>query len=128
MTSKIEQHVIPRNGARQQHGTRSSNRGAINHSTAALMLGFTAVAMVGMLGFFYLQQVVHTASQNTDVRELETKITDLKEKQRVIELEGAQLRSLKNVEGDLEQMKLVPTDKVSYLAPLIDDKLAYVVK
>lgn len=127
MTSKIQQNVVSRNGSKTLTVSRS-NRGAINHSTAALMLGFTAVAIVGLLGFFYLQQVVHTASQSTDVRELESKITDLKEKQRVIELQGAQLRSLKNVEGDMEKLNLVPTDKVSYLAPISDDKVAYVVK
>ena len=127
MTPKIQQNVVSRNGSKVLSASRS-NRGAINHSTAALMLGFTAVAIVGILGFFYLQQVVHTASQSTDVRELESKITDLKEKQRVIELQGAQLRSLKNVEDDMEKMNLVPTDKVSYLAPIYDDKVAYAVK
>lgn len=126
MTPKIQQNVAPRNGNRIER--RSSNRGAINHTTAALMLGFAAVSLVGMLGFFYLQQVVHTASQSTDVHVLESKITDLKEKQRVIELEGAQLRSLKNVEQDMEKMNLVPTDKVSYLAPVGDSTVAMVVK
>lgn len=92
------------------------------------MLGMSAVTIVGMLGFFYLQQVVHTASQSTDVRELESKITDLKEKQRVIELKGAQLRSLKNVEDDTEKMNLVPTEKVSYLAPVLDDHVALVIR
>ncbi|MEK7499989.1 MAG: hypothetical protein AAB649_05285 [Patescibacteria group bacterium] len=127
MTPKIQQNVAQRNGNRIQSVGRS-NRGAIKHTTAALMLGFVAVTLVGTLGFFYLQQVVHTASQSTDVRELESKITDLKEKQRVIELQGAQLRSLKNVEHDMEKMNLVPTEKVSYLAPVLDDKVAYSLK
>ncbi|MDA1169004.1 MAG: hypothetical protein O3A36_01545 [bacterium] len=126
MTPKIQQNVVSRNGNRVQSVSRS-NRGAINHTTAALMLGFAAVTMVGALGFFYLQQVVHTASQSTDVRELESRITDLKEKQRVIELQGAQIRSLKNVENDVEKMNLVPTEKVSYLAPINDDRVAMVV-
>ncbi len=127
MTPKITQHVVPRNG-RKLPVFSASNRGAIDHTTAALMLGLAAVTIVGMLGFFYLQQVVQTASQSTDVRQLEAKITDLKEKQRVIELEGAQLRSLKNVEEDTQKMNLVPTEKVSYLAPTFDDHVAFAIK
>ncbi|HLC49001.1 MAG TPA: hypothetical protein VJI96_01280 [Candidatus Andersenbacteria bacterium] len=127
MTPKITQHVASRNGKKNRVFTKSS-RGAIDHTTAALMLGLAAVSIVGMLGFFYLQQVVHTASQSTDVRALESKITDLKEKQRVIELEGAKLRSLKNVEDDIEKLNLIPTDKVSYLAPSFDDHVALVIQ
>jgi hypothetical protein len=127
MTPKITQHVAVRNGRKMSAFSRNS-RGAIDHTTAALMLGLAAVTIVGMLGFFYLQQVVQTASQSTDVRQLEAKITDLKEQQRVIELEGAQLRSLKNVEEDTQKMNLVPTDKVSYLAPTFDDHVAFAIK
>ena len=127
MTPKIQQHVVSRTG-RRTFSMQRNNRGSINHTMAIMMLGVTAVTLVGMLGFFYLQQVVHTASQSTDVRELESKITDLKEKQRVIELQGAELRSLKNVEDDMEKMNLVPTDKVSYLAPVLEDHVALAIK
>lgn len=112
MTANIQQNVIPR-----------LERGAVNHTTIALVFGIAAVTLVGMLGFFYLQQVVHTASQGTDVHQLEASLSDLKEKQRVLELEGAQLRSLKNIEGDAQELNLVPTEKVSYLAP-VDERIA----
>lgn len=107
MTANIQQRITPR---------VKNSRGSVNHTTAALMFGIAAVGIVGLLGFFYLQQVVHTASQGTDIHQLESSISDLKEKQRVLELEGAQLRSLKNIEGDAQQLNLVPTEKVSYLA------------
>lgn len=126
MTPKITQHVAPRNGRRYRPSDRS-NRGAINHTTAALVFGVAAVAIVGMLGFFYLQQVVQTASRGTDIHQLEASLTELKEEQRVLELKGAQLRSLQNVEQDVEKMNLVPTDKVSYLAPA-DDRVAFLDK
>ncbi len=126
MTPKITQHVAPRNVRRPVMISRS-NRGAINHTTAALVFGIAAVAIVGMLGFFYLQQVVQTASQGTDIHQLEATLTDLKEQQRVLELKGAELRSLQNVEQDVENMNLVPTDKVSYLAP-VDDRVAFLDK
>ena len=128
MTPRIPQHVVPRNSRNGASRSRKSQRGAIDHTTAALMFGIAAVSIVGMLGFFYLQQVVHTASQGTDVQHLESTITDLKEKQRLLELQGAELRSLKNVEQTTHDMNLVPTDKVSYLAPVGDEHVALVVR
>ena len=125
MTPKITQHVASRSGKRGSIRASRNNRGAINHTTMALVFGIAAVAIVGMLGFFYLQQVVQTASQGTDIHQMEATLIELKEKQRVLELKGAELRSLQNVERDVEKMNLVPTDKVSYLAP-VDDKVAFV--
>lgn len=127
MTSKITQHVAPRNGKRTIARAKHSNRGAINHTTMALVFGIAAVAIVGMLGFFYLQQVVQTASKGTDIHQLEATLIELKEKQRVLELNGAELRSLQNIEQDVEKMNLVPTDKVSYLAPT-DERVAFLDK
>lgn len=89
--------------------------GAITHSTITMSLGLIALFAVALLGFFYLQQVMGTASQGTDIHTLESKIVDLKEKQRQLELEGAQLRSLKTIETNVNQLNLVATEKVSYL-------------
>ncbi len=85
-----------------------------------VIFGLIAILMVGLLGFFYLQQVVNTASQGTDVRELESNIVELRERQRQLELEGAELRSLQVVEERVKQLNLVSTDKVTYLAPVQD--------
>lgn len=122
MTANIQQHITPRS-TRRAFAVSRFQRGAVNHTTAALMFGISAVMIVGMLGFFYLQQVVHTASQSTDIHQLEARLSELREKQGVLELQGAQLRSLKNIEGDAQQLNLVPTDKVSYLAP-VDERIA----
>lgn len=79
-----------------------------------------ALIIVGMLGFVYLRQVVGTASQGTDVRELEAQIIELQEKQQELNLEGAELRSLQTVEEKTQQLNLVEADRVSYLAPDAD--------
>lgn len=94
--------------------------GSINHSTITLSLGLLAVVTVALLGFFYLQQVLSTASQGSDIHALESKITDLREQQRQLELQGAELRSIKTIEGNIEKLNLVATDKVSYLAQTTD--------
>ncbi len=79
-----------------------------------------ALITVSLLGFFYLQQVVHTASQGTDVHVLESEIANLREQQRQLELDGASLRSLNTIEDHVQKLNLVATDKVSYLAATSD--------
>ncbi|MEK7556703.1 MAG: hypothetical protein AAB538_01880 [Patescibacteria group bacterium] len=106
--------------------TRSSQRGSINSSTLTLTFGVGTLVIITLLGFFYLQQVLHTASQGTDVHELESKLIELKREQQKLELEGAQLRSLQTVEERIKKFNLAPTDRVTYLLPVPDHVAALV--
>lgn len=111
MTANISQHVVPR--PRSYRARLQSGRITPTGITAAL--GVSTLVAITMLGFFYLQQVLHTASQGTDVHALESKLIDMKEKQRELELEGARLRSLQNVEEHVKKLHLAPADHVTYL-------------
>jgi len=79
-----------------------------------------AIVLLAVLGFVYLQQVVGTASQGADIQALETKIDDLQETQRQLELEGAELRSIQTVEDRVQELNLVESDQVAYLAPRVE--------
>lgn len=144
MTANIVQHVIPRQrrgfsfshhvsstGSWQvrqlrQQTRRSplrslgSQRGSVNQATLTLAFSVIALITVAIFGFFYLQQVLGTASRGTDVQALESQIVELREQQRALELEGAQLRSIQAVEQRVQQLNLVATDRVAYLAPAPD--------
>lgn len=132
MTANISQHIIPRHRSNKRsflgdRGERtqwkSSQRGSVDHTTITVAAGMLALVVVGMLGFFYLRQVVDTASQGGDIHELEASLGELKERQRKLELEGAQLRSLQTVEEKVEGLNLVEAERVSYLGA-DDDRLA----
>lgn len=71
---------------------------------------------VALLGFFYLQQVLGTASQGTDIQNLESRVLELNKQQRVLELQGAELRSIQAVEERVKQLNLITVDRVAYLA------------
>lgn len=116
MTANISQHVISRRlsaGYRTQHGS-------ITHTTVTAAFGVSTLALLAMLGFFYLQQVLHTASQGTDIHTLESQLLDLKQQQRQLELEGAQLRSLQTVEERVQKLNLAPVSHVTYLSQVPD--------
>lgn len=122
MTANIPQFVIPRSRGPVRAGRRKlpSQSGRITHTTVTAAFGVSTLVMLAVLGFFYLQQVLHTASQGTDVHALESHLIDLKQQQRELELEGAQLRSLQSVEDRVQKLNLAPTGPVSYLAPTPD--------
>lgn len=126
MTSNISQHVVPRFRGRSTGNfsyrnsfnfsrKRSAQRGSITHTTITATFGIGALLALAVLGFVYLQQVLHTASQGTDVHALESQLIDIKQKQRELELEGAELRSLQTVEDHVQKLNLAPVDHVSYL-------------
>lgn len=143
MTANISQRVVSRSRTPQRSFPRlsggfsrlpgrpvrgrqewaSSQRGSVDHTTITVAAGLLALVVVGMLGFFYLRQVVDTASQGGDIHELEASLSELKERQRQLELEGAQLRSLQTVEQRVQDLNLVEAEHVSYLAAE-DDRLA----
>lgn len=98
----------------------TSQRGSVTHATMTLAFSVIALLTMAIFGFFYLQQVLGTASRGSDVQALESQIVELREQQRALELEGAQLRSLRSVEERVQQLNLVATDRVAYLAPAPD--------
>ncbi len=141
MTPKIRQNIIPRShdatgrvqkrswntwsfNSKKESVRKIYQMGNSNHATVTIMFGVFAVIVVGLLGFIYLQQVVDTASQGTDIRGLENKIIEIREEQRVLELEGAQLRSIQAIEEKMDTLNLIPTDRVTFLAPTGDGKVA----
>jgi len=120
MIANIEQHIIPRASAsRRNRAARHFYHQRGNVSQSTLTVGFAILALVTtvVLGFLYLQQVFGTAAHGSDIQSLEQSMIQLKEKQKELELEGAELRSIQSVEERVEQLNLVSANNVGYLAP-----------
>jgi|GEM_PF-4330445 hypothetical protein len=136
MTQKRAQNVIPRNREKnsgrsygqafRKHKNFNSSkwqRGSINSTTLTLVFGLVIIGGVAVLGFFYLGQVLGTASQGSDIQRLEEKVVELKEQQTEVELEGARLRSIDTIEDRVKQLNLTTTSKVTFLE-VTPDKVA----
>lgn len=120
MTANIRQYVVARRRGSPAYvpglaWRQAASAGHVDHGTITLGLGLVGLLLVSLLAFFYLQQVLQTAESGSDIHAMEIQLLELKEKQRALELEGAQLRSLQTVEGRLEKLNLVQTGQVSYL-------------
>lgn len=100
-----------------------AQRGSVTSSTVTVGFAIVSLVTVALLGFLYLSQVFGTASRGTNVQDLETQIVELKERQRELELEGAESRSIQAVEERVQQLNLTATDSVAYL-PLQPERVA----
>lgn len=88
----------------------------------------TGVAIIGLLvtaSFLYIHQVTSSAVGGYDVVSLERRVSDLKEQQQRLELEAAQLQSLKAIEGRIHHLNFVLTNDVVFTSPLAQGPVAY---
>lgn len=116
------QWVVSRNQTRtqrrrhhQKRDPKFMQRGAITQPTVTVLFGSAMLIAMTLLGFVYLNQVLGTASHGSNVQALNEKILELQEKQRQLELEGAQLRSMQSLEEKVQDLNLVTADHVTYL-------------
>jgi len=109
MTARVTQSVVPR------YRSRTGERGVLTHHTLSIGLSVLVLISLSVLGFFYLQQVLQTASRGSDIHQLENRLSELKEQQNALELQSAELRSINTVEQRINELDLVRTDAVSYL-------------
>ena len=111
MTPTITQQVVPRH-IRRRH---AHQRGSIDSTTVSITLSIFVIIAVTILSFYYLSQVQDTASHGSDIQMLEEHMAELRERQRSLELEGAELRSIRAIEKNVPELNLVAADRVSYL-------------
>ena len=108
-------HCTPNGEWHQNMRSNKWERGSISSTTITLGLSITVIIFVAGLSFLYLGQVLDTAEHGTDINDIEEHISELKERQHTLELEGANLRSIQAIEQKIPDLNLVKTDNVSYL-------------
>lgn len=113
--SNKQWYCTPNGGWRQNLRNNKWERGSISSTTITLGLSISVILLVAGLSFFYLGQVLDTASQGIDIHDIEARISELKERQNTLELEGAHLRSIQAIEQKIPDLNLVKTNSVSYL-------------
>jgi hypothetical protein len=117
MTANIQQYVVSRRTNTRIATQRQFRwqRGSASPQTYTVVFGLLLFTLISCLGFFYLQQVLNTASQGSSIEALEEKLLELKSQQRNLELEGAQLRSIETIEERVKELNLVEAQEVVYL-------------
>jgi len=75
------------------------------------------IVLLCLLSLFYLAQSNQTATKGYEIRELEDRLTALREENHKLELKAAELQSVRNVEEGVKHLNMVPIEKVIYITP-----------
>lgn len=76
---------------------------------------FIAIAIVAILALVYLNQSTAGANRSIEVRELNSKEQELKLKKERLEVEKARLKSLNEINANIEKTQFEPMSKVDHL-------------
>lgn len=77
-------------------------------------LNFLLVVLICVLGVFYIFEVNNLATKGYEIRELEKKVQDLKDKNEKLKIREAELRSIYNIESKMEELNMTVPKDVSY--------------
>lgn len=80
-------------------------------------IGFITIVLFLVLSLFYLAQANQIATKGYEIRALEQKKADALEQQERLEVEAARLRSIKQIEANAENLKMVPATEINYVSP-----------
>lgn len=88
-------------------------------SRHVVALNILAFALVVAFAALYIVQVNAVVSQGYTARDLETRIQDLTERNRALELAVSQVRTLDHVEQSMKILGFVPAGQPTYLSSAV---------
>lgn len=92
-----------------------SQRGS---STGIFLAGLGTLSIICIAGFMYIFQITTSAVNGYDTSSLEKQISSLQDERRGLEMQVAELQSLKTIEDGAKRLNLVVSDKVEYTSPI----------
>lgn len=78
-------------------------------------LNIGLIVLIAAVGFMYLMEVNQATTKGYKMRDLEKKISSIEEVNRKLELQITDLQSLNNVKQRVDDLGMVPSDKVKYI-------------
>lgn len=87
-------------------------------------LNIGSCSLVLLIGFFYIGQVNHAATQGYRLRHLENEIAALRIQNEQLDYQVAQLQSVESVTTRLKMLGLVETKNTHYAAPASGSSVA----
>lgn len=80
-----------------------------------LIVTFTVILAVGLLGVFYLYQVNSIATKGFEIRKVENNLLKLRKESQKLRIKEMELRSMKNIEKSVENLDLVSSSEIIYM-------------
>ncbi len=108
-------------GVRKQGIHASVNLGKIT-------LGITTLALVFLLGLFYIVQVNDTSTMGYEIHDLEKRLEELSDSQKEKEVQQAKLQSIQRLESESIKLNFNNVDKLEYTTPLEESSPSYALR
>jgi len=78
---------------------------------------FLIIALIFIAGVFYLWQINSLATKGYKFKELEDRVSELREQNKKLELQITELRSTDRITKEVENLQMVEVARVEYLRP-----------
>jgi len=109
----------------QQSSTASHIHGQRGSSVSFFLTGIGVLSVIVMAGFMYIFQITSSAVNGYDTTSLEKQVNKLADERRQLELDSANLQSVRAVAAGAQKLKLIPANKVVYTSPLLAGTVAF---
>lgn len=83
--------------------------------SGSVALPILLVAVIVVAGFSYIFYVNQTATGGFEIKGFETRITELQEANKKLELQTAEMQSLATIEDGIKDLQMVASTKIQYL-------------
>lgn len=118
MPRRVSSFQRQQDTANRMHGQRGS-------SMSFFLTGIGVLSIIVMAGFMYIFQVTSSAVNGYDTTSLEKRVDKLANENRELELESANLQSVRAIAEGVQKLKLIPASKVVYTSPLLMGTVAF---
>lgn len=110
---------------RRQQSTVCRIHGQRGSSMSFFLTGIGVLSIIVMAGFMYIFQVTSSAVNGYDTTSLEKQVDKLADEKRQLELESANLQSVRAIAEGAQKLKLISASKVVYTSPLLAGTVAF---
>lgn len=83
--------------------------------TGPVTLAIITITLVCLLGLFFLAQVFQSSTKGYEITDLEKRVEELKEQNKLLEIKAAELRSFENIKSEAEKLNLIPSNEIVYI-------------
>lgn len=75
------------------------------------------IVLFCVVSLLFLVQVFQSSTTGYEVSALETQIEELKEENKKLEIQAAELQSLDSIEASVQEINMVPVENIVYIEP-----------
>lgn len=86
-----------------------------NFKAGPVTLTVILISLVCFLSLLFLAQIFQSSTKGYEISDLERKVKELKEQNKVMEIRAAELRSFENIKNEAEKLNMTQANKIVYI-------------